>query len=250
MITSISHVKKLEKMTPYLFWTCWSPQMKMADWTPLSIGSQLTQTSIYTGDSHHAITSKYSMIGTLYHRARTICSNPGHLQKEEKHLFKSLRKCKYPDWALNRVKLKGQSPALKKNKGNSNNPEPSNTRIPKPYIVVPYHQGLSESFKRTGKKYGIEVHLKGGHTIKDLLMALKDKDPILKKSGVIYRYKCDRVDCDDEYIGESTKILKRGLRNIWRPLPIYMTTLTSLAMLSLLTIFPYWGERTKTSWEP
>ena len=121
------------------------------------------------------------MIGTLYHRVRTICSNPSQLQKEQQHLFRSLIKCKYPNWALNRVKLKSQSPVLKKNQGHINNPKPSNTRAPKPYIVVPYHQGLSESFKRTCKKYGIEVHLKGGHTIKDLLMAPKDKDPILKK---------------------------------------------------------------------
>ena len=121
------------------------------------------------------------MIGTLYHRARTICPNPSQLQKEEKHLSKSLRKYKYPNWALNRVKLKSQTSALKKNKENINRPAPNNSRIPKPYIVVPYHQGLSESFKRTCKKYGIEVHLKGGHTIKDLLMAPKDKGPILKK---------------------------------------------------------------------
>ena len=66
-------------------------------------------------------------------------------------------------------------------KENINKPAPHNSRTPKPYIVVPYHQGLSESFKRTCKKYGIEVHLKGGHTIKDLLMAPKDRDPILKK---------------------------------------------------------------------
>ena len=33
------------------------------------------------------------------------------------------------------------------------------------------------------QKYGIEVHLKGGNTIKDLLMVTKDKDPILKKVG-------------------------------------------------------------------
>ena len=147
------------------------------------------------------------MIGTFYQRARTICSNPSQFQKEEKHQFKSLGKCKYPDWALNRVNLNSQSTPLKKkkNQGNINNPEYSNTRAPKPYIVVPYHQGLSESFKRTCKKYGIEVHLKGGHTIKDLLMAPKDKDTILKKSGVIYRYTCDRVDCDDEYIGESAR---------------------------------------------
>ena len=57
-------------------------------------------------DSPHAITSKYSVIGTLYHRARTVCSNPDQLQNEEKHLFKSLNKCKHPNWALNRVKKK------------------------------------------------------------------------------------------------------------------------------------------------
>ena len=27
-------------------------------------------------DSHHAIPSKYSVIGTLYHRAKTICFQP------------------------------------------------------------------------------------------------------------------------------------------------------------------------------
>ena len=39
---------------------------------------------------------------------------------------------------------------------------------------------------------------------KSLLMTPKDKDPMMKKSGVIYGYKCDRVQCD-EYIGESSR---------------------------------------------
>ena len=133
-------------------------------------------------DSHHAITSKYSVVGTLFHRARTVSSTPVQLQKEEKHLYQSLRRCKYPDWAINRVKLKSHSTHLKKKKGNNNQPGPGNIRGPKPYIVVPYHQGLSESYKNICKKYGIDVHLKGGHTIKDLLMAPKDKDPLLKKN--------------------------------------------------------------------
>ena len=47
--------------------------------------------------------------------------------------------------------------------------------------------------------------LKEGNTIKSLLMAPKDKDPITKKSGIIYRFKCNRVECDDEYIGESSR---------------------------------------------
>ena len=65
-------------------------------------------------DSHHAITSKYSMIGTLYHRVRTVCSHHNLLQNEDKHLFKSLSKCKYPNWALGRVKLKSQTSAHEK----------------------------------------------------------------------------------------------------------------------------------------
>ena len=48
-------------------------------------------------------------------------------------------------------------------------------------------------------------HKKGGATIKNLLMAPKDEDPILKKSGVIYRFKCNRVKCDEEYTGESAR---------------------------------------------
>ena len=107
-------------------------------------------------DSHHAITSKYRMIGTLYHRVRTVCSNPNQLQKEERHLFKFLSKCKYPNWAFNRVKLKSQTPALKKGKENSNKPAPNNSRGPKTHIVVPYHQGMIESFKRTCKNMGLK----------------------------------------------------------------------------------------------
>ena len=162
-------------------------------------------------DSHDAITSKYSMIGTIYHRARTVCSNPNQLQNEETHLFKSLSKCKYPNWALNRVKLKSQTSAQKKSNENSNKTAPNNSSGPKTHIVVPYYQGPSESFNGTCTKYGIEVHLKGSHTIKDLLMAPKDKDPILKRSGVIYRYIYDRVDCDHEYIGESARNFEERL---------------------------------------
>ena len=170
-------------------------------------------------DSHHAITSKYSAIGTLYHRARTVCSNPDQLQNKEKHLFKSLNK--YPNWALYRVKIKNQTSAQKKNNPNSKKSAPNNSRGPKTHIVVPYHQGLNESFKRTCRKYGIEVYLKGGHTIKDLLMAPKDKDPILK-SGVIYRYKCGRVDCDHEYIGESARNFEERFKeHLKAPSPIH-----------------------------
>ena len=153
-------------------------------------------------DSHHTISSKYSVVGTLHHRAKTICSNRQVLQQEEEHLSEALMNCKYPIWALNRVKMKMSKPAQKKK--NNQNTTQQNTNL-KPYITVPYYKGLGESVKKKCNNYGVQVYFRGGTTMKNLLMAPKDKDPMLKKSGVIYSYKCGRVECDVEYIGESSR---------------------------------------------
>ena len=52
-----------------------------------------THTDLYIHwDSHHTIPSKYSGIGTLYHRVKTICSSPQQLQDEEQHLSQAFKK--------------------------------------------------------------------------------------------------------------------------------------------------------------
>ena len=61
------------------------------------------------------------------------------------------------------------------------------------------------------------MHPKGELTIKNLLMAPKDKDPILKKSGVMYKYKCDRVECDEKYIGESARNFAERFKEHLKP---------------------------------
>ena len=78
--------------------------------------------------------------------------------------------------------MKLRSKQKKKKDRNQNQNTLTNT-YQQPYLVVPYYQGLSESVKRTCNKYGIQVHFKGGVTIKGLLMAPKDPDPMLKRSG-------------------------------------------------------------------
>ena len=87
-------------------------------------------------------------------------------------------------------------------KSNKNN---NNSNINKGHITVSYNEGLSESVKNTCKKYGIQVHFKSGKSIKDELVDPKDKDHLTKKSGIIYRYKCDRLECDEEYIGDTAR---------------------------------------------
>ena len=99
---------------------------------------------------------------------------------------------------------------------------------PRPHITVPYYRGLSESIKQRCKNYRVQVYFRGGTMIKNLLMAPKDLDPMLKKSGVIYSYKCGRVECNEEYIGDPQGPLKRGSRNIKRPPLPYLTILTPL----------------------
>ena len=53
-------------------------------------------------------------------------------------------------------------------------------------------------------------------------MAPKDKDTMMKKSGVIYRYKCNRVECDEEDIGTSARnFAERFKEHLKTPSPIY-----------------------------
>ena len=97
---------------------------------------------------------------------------------------------------------------------------PQATRNPMWY----YHmlKGISESMKNVCNKHEVQVYYKGGNTIKSLLMAHQDKDHITKKSGIIYRIKYNRVDCDDEYIEESSRTFGERFReHLKAPSPRY-----------------------------
>ena len=39
-------------------------------------------------------------------------------------------------------------------------------------------------------------------------MKPKDQDPKEKKSGVIYSFQCNHINCDEEYIGETARMLR------------------------------------------
>ena len=148
------------------------------------------------------------MINTLHHRAKAVSSNNQLLKEEEDHLQEVLTRNKYPLWALNRVKIKNRTTQAKQQQQHRTQSNANTSRATgnqKSYMVLPYVKGLSESIKNVGKKHGIQIYSKGGNTIKSLLMTPNDKDHRTKKSGIIYRFKCKRVDCEDEYIGESSR---------------------------------------------
>ena len=130
----------------------------------------------------------------------------------------------------------------KDNNNRKKKPTSSNISNPKiNYIVVPYVEGLSERHKNLCKKYGIQVYFQGGRTIKDLLLAPKDEDHITRKSCIIYRYKCGRVECNVEYIGKSSRTFGERFREHLKAPSQYLTILTSFVTI-LCKIFQYSGE--------
>ena len=173
-------------------------------------------------DSHHSLSAKYSVIGTLTHRAKSVCTTPGLLEEELQCLKETLVRCKYPRWAINKVQNKvinGKweesgtthvSNTMQDSNGLSNNSQTTFTPGGRPsmgHIVIQYVQGLGESIKCTCFKYGIRTHFKGNRTLKQILVKPKDKDPQDKKSCVIYCYQCSAIDCGEGYIGEIARTL-------------------------------------------
>ena len=122
------------------------------------------------------------------------------------------------------MKLKNNTPKSNRNNNQTNR----SNNINRISITVPYNKGLSASFKNIDKRYGIQVHFQSGKTLKDELVAPKDKDHITKKSGIIYRFKCDRLECDEEYIGETSRTFgERYKEHLKAPSPIHDHSNTS-----------------------
>ena len=60
---------------------------------PLTVYCKPTHTDQYLqSDSHHNLSTKYSVIGTFTHRAKTVCTKPELLQKELAHFQEALVK--------------------------------------------------------------------------------------------------------------------------------------------------------------
>ena len=85
-------------------------------------------TQIYTcSETVVTLSVTFSVLNTLRHRAKTVCSNNQLLKEEEDLLNKALRRCKYPMWALNRANIKQKNNhRTNQDSGNSRNNTGSN----------------------------------------------------------------------------------------------------------------------------
>ena len=101
--------------------------------------------------------AKCSVVNTLHHRARAVCSNCQLLNKEKDHLQRVLLENKYPIWALNRVKMKINAPSNQdQNKKSSNISANATSGNHRPYMVVSFVKGLRESLKNVCRKHEVQ----------------------------------------------------------------------------------------------
>ena len=152
------------------------------------------------------------MIQTLFHRADTVITDPVAVEEEKKHITEALTKCGYPKWAFNKV----SNP--KKDKPN---PKTDSTVQSKGQVVIPYVKGFSEALRRIYGSYGIRGCFKPTTTLRQILVAPKDKSEKKDITGPVYSIHCQgktlRGQCQEFYIGETERSLKARFLEHRRP---------------------------------
>jgi hypothetical protein len=79
---------------------------------------------------------------------------------------------------------------------------------------------VSEALARKKRRTGIAVHMKPHLKLRDILVSPKDKSDTMDQAAVVYKISCK--DCDSCYVGETTRPLKKRIKEHQKPpSPLY-----------------------------
>ena len=142
--------------------------------------------------------------------AETVITSATDFKAEKQYITQALANCGYPSWTFNRV----SKPKETSSKANQE-------FVRKGKVVLPYIKGISEALKRTFNSYGITVCFKPTQTLRQLLVAPKDKTEKKDITGPVYMNPCqgqtDQGPCTEVYIGETERSLKTRFLEHRRP---------------------------------
>ena len=163
-----------------------------------------TQTDRYLDYNYnHPISAKLSVIHTLIHRAKQICSTHEFFPKEMVHLHKVLQDNHYPTQFFQQGK-----PQQK----NQQKAYPTHSKVYRRTLSChTIHQRPQWTVQTYPNKIQLKVFFKGTSTIKSLLVHPKDPIPDEQKTHIIYHWKCPANNCTAECIGETNRSLKEGV---------------------------------------
>ncbi|XP_072037135.1 uncharacterized protein [Amphiura filiformis] len=150
--------------------------------------------------SHHPLQHKLGVVRTLTHRANTIITRDEDIQHELNHIKQCLHQCGYEPWVF----------AVSDNKEKDKQKAKYQNRPPaKGSVVIPYIQGVSETVARLFQAKGIRTHYKPVNSVRQNLVAPKDKTATEQRSGTVYHISCE--NCPAAYVGESERTLSTRL---------------------------------------
>ncbi|CAH1242829.1 HMCN1 [Branchiostoma lanceolatum] len=180
----------------------------------LSIYRKPTHTDQYLNfRSNHPLEHKLGVVKTLLHRADTIITDPHDRETEKQHIKQALKDCGYPKWAIDK--------ATAPKPPQQNNRNPGTKERDKGRITLPYIKTVSEPLRRIFASHGISTCFKPTNTLRQLLVAPKDKTPREEKCGVVYHIPCQGTTrqgtCEEFYIGETERSLRTRFLEHKRP---------------------------------
>ncbi|KAI8490873.1 hypothetical protein Bbelb_312920 [Branchiostoma belcheri] len=153
---------------------------------------------------------KLAVIKTLFHRADNIVTSDQAKTDEQRHLRGALAKCGYQNWTFNKaLKPSDQSKKTQKCKPLTNKNKAN--------ITIPYVQGVSEKLRRIFQNFNIATNFKPHSTLRQRLVHPKDRPHKGTKANVIYKLKCEEPNCNNTYIGETSRPLKVRYKEHCRP---------------------------------
>ncbi|KAI8510905.1 hypothetical protein Bbelb_118210 [Branchiostoma belcheri] len=128
---------------------------------------------------------------------------------------RSPKECGYPQWLIR----KASEPRQPRSKPQDSQGTGGKNR--KTLVVLPYVKGVSEPLRRIFAAHGVSTCFRPHRTLRQLLVAPKDKTPKEDKCGVIYHISCqgntNRGPCRETYIGETERSLKTRFLEHRRP---------------------------------
>ncbi len=151
--------------------------------------------------SHDPISQKLGVLRTLLDRCCNLVKENKDREAEEQYIKEALTNCDFPDWT--RKKVKDQ---IKTSKEDNRKIRKELKDKNKGLVVIPYIQGISESFSRVLKKHNVSTAMSLHMTVSSWVVHPKEKKSMDQTTGIVYKITCS--DCDKAYIGETSRMFE------------------------------------------
>ena len=160
-----------------------------------SIYRKPTHTDQYLAfDSNHHVSQKLGIVHTLNRRRDRLVTTQESKEKEGRHIRNALRRCSYPQWAVNkRIRPKEKQ----------ENEERKDYEWP---VVIPYVKKISERMARVYKRFGLRTVHKPTRTLKSAVCNMKEKIHEMDRVDAVYEVECKEHGV--RYVGETKRPLK------------------------------------------